>query len=945
LISNAFRSAILLIALALCAAGSVLPRPLRRDAAIPDATARSPLATVMQAAAADAQFIITTVAGSGRLAFSGAGQPASSIRLFGPQRMAADANGNIYVSDSYYHQVFRIGPDGTVQVVAGTGAAGFGGDGGPAVLAALNYPSGLAADSAGNLYIADSLNARVRRVSPQGVITTIAGVGVEGSSGDGGPAAQAQLGSPDGLCLDSAGNLYIADPDQNRVRRVTPDGVIFTFAGDGVSGFSGDGASAIVAHLNSPVALTADRAGNIYIADQANGRIRRVSPTGIITTVAGSGQYGFSGDGGSALKASFADPFGLALDSAGNLYIADFTNHALRRVDLAGRVTTIAGQGASFNFSDGSPAGAAAMFGVADVLADGSSGLLTLEFTGRRISRIQADGGIARFAGVPLAAPWGDGGPAASAVLLDPRGSAFDAAGNLFVADPGDHRLRKIYNGVISSVAGTGVPSADLSDPSSVAVDTSGNLFFSDDARVGLLSAGGSLSTVAGRDAAGFAGDGGPASKALMSTPQGLASDSTGNLYIADTDNFRVRRMDAADNIDTIAGTGVQGSTGDGGRALEAKLTAPVAVAVDAAGSVYIADIGANRVRKISPSGVITTVAGDGQAADKGDGGLGTAASLAHPASVAVDGAGNLYIATTARIRRIDRKGVIDTVAGTGATGFGGDGDLAALAQLSQPTGLAIDASGAVFFSDEANARIRRLGPAQVTPAGVLNAASSLQGAVAPGEFVNIIAALAGAGTAIAQVNPDGRLATTLNGVQALFDGVPAALLYLQPNRLGAIVPYSVAGKQSVSLQVTFHETTTNAVVLPVAETAPAIFTSAGQALALNQDGSINSPANPAQRGSVISLFGTGAGQTDPPGTDGLPARDPLPKPLLPLSAQIGGVDAPVLYAGAAPGLAAGMLQVNVRIPDSILTQDKSLSVQLTIGGKSSQPEVTVSVQ
>ena len=324
-----------------------------------------------------------------------------------------------------------------IYTLAGNGTAGLSGDNGPATGAELFQPLGVALDSAGNLYIADSDNMRIRKVSSTGVITTVAGNGTPGFSGDGGPATSTGLNYPSGVALDSAGSLYIADAGNNRIRKVS-NGVITTVAGNGAQGFGGDGGPATGAQLFVPAGVAVDSAGSLYIADAGNNRIRKVS-NGVITTVAGNGAQGFGGDGGPATSAQLFVPAGVAVDSAGSLYIADAGNNRIRKVSK-GVITTVAGNG-------------------------------TLGFGG-------------------------DGGPATNAQLYGPEGVAVDSAGNIYIADMDNNRIRKVSNGVITTAAGNGTQ--------------------------------------------GFSGDNGPATSAELYRPEGIAVDATGNLYIADTWNNRI---------------------------------------------------------------------------------------------------------------------------------------------------------------------------------------------------------------------------------------------------------------------------------------------------------------------------------------------------------------------------------------------------------------------
>ena len=285
--------------------------------------------------------------------------------------MALDGSGNLYIADLGNHRIRKVDAAGVISTVAGDGTWGSSGDGGPATAAQLRRPYDVALDGAGNLYIADEFNRRIRKVDAAGVITTVAGDGTEGFGGDGGPATAARLDSPSGVALDGDGNLYIADRGNNRIRKVR-SGVITTVAGDGTYGYSGDGGPATAALLNGPTDVAVDGAGNLYIADHDNDRIRKVDPAGVITTVAGDGTEGYGGDGGAATAAQLHWPRGVALDGAGNLYIADTSNHRIRKVDAAGVISTVAGGGYG---GDGGPAVAALLNGPTDVAPDGAGNL------------------------------------------------------------------------------------------------------------------------------------------------------------------------------------------------------------------------------------------------------------------------------------------------------------------------------------------------------------------------------------------------------------------------------------------------------------------------------------------------------------------------------------------------------------------------------------------
>lgn len=300
-------------------------------------------------------FTISTVAGTGGAGDTGDGGPATSAEVNGPRGVTEDIFGNLYIAEYYGQRVRKVTPGGIITTLAGTGVAGFSGDGGPATSARLNGPYRVTVDLAGNVYIPDSGNSRVRKVSPDGTITTIAGNGAVGRSGDGQLATNAELNYPEAVAFDPAGNYYIADEGANVVRKVSTSGIITTAVGTGVAGYTGDGGPAASATLDGPVGVQVDASGNVYISDQINDVIRKVT-NGIITTVAGTGVFGFSGDGGQAIQAEFGYPASVGLDAAGNLYIPDVNNNRIRVLFTNGTIESVAGNGVEGYGGDGGPA-------------------------------------------------------------------------------------------------------------------------------------------------------------------------------------------------------------------------------------------------------------------------------------------------------------------------------------------------------------------------------------------------------------------------------------------------------------------------------------------------------------------------------------------------------------------------------------------------------------
>ncbi len=561
--------------------------------------------------------IIETVAGTGLQGTTGDGGPALNAAFDDVRGLAVDAAGNIYVSDLGAHRIRRFSAGGLITNFAGTGQPGSSGDGGAALNARLNGPWHLLLDSQGSLYIAENRGHRVRRVSTQGIITTVAGRGVALSDGNGGPATQAGILGPTSVHKDAAGNLYISE-FFDKIRVVPPSGLIQTFAGGDQQGFRGDGGPATAALLNIPLAVTGDTSGNIFIADSFNVRVRRVAPTGVIQTVGGNGQFRFSGDNGPAVAATFAAPFGLTADADGNVYIADSENHRVRRIAPDGRITTIAGNGQA-GFS-------------------------------------------------------GDGGPASQAALNYPLGLALDGQGNLYLSDNLNNRVRRVSPaGLISTVAGGGpqVIPADGTPavqivlvPVSLAVNAAGDLFILDASLCAVVrvTAGGVASRYAGRYLqCGSSGDGGLARDATLQTlgalGSGIALDQEGTLYLAEGNPpanagpnaaGRVRRIRNG-MIEAFAGNGTFGLAQDGALAASSSLAGPESVTTDAFGGVYIGD--SVFVYGVTTSGQIVRLAGGLSEEGSGDGRPARAATFVGVKDLTFDRAGNLVFLDSANYR------------------------------------------------------------------------------------------------------------------------------------------------------------------------------------------------------------------------------------------------------------------------------------------------------
>lgn len=612
----------------------------------------------------------------------------------------------------------------TISSVAGGGPNNL-----PALQSGVGYTASVARDAAGNTYIADSYSSQIFEVSTAGNLTVIAGNGTIGYSGDAGPAIGAALDRPEAVALDGSGNLYIADAANSVIRVVNmgsqsltvvgvtiAPGNIQTVAGNGTAGFGGDGGAATSAELNSPYGVFVDTQGNIFIADTENSVIREVvASSGNIQTVAGTpNTTGFSGDGAAATAATLDLPQSLFVDVAGNIYIADTYNSVVRVVNPGTQTVTIAGITI--------PAGA-----------------------------IQTVAGTYYSAGLGAACQFtGDNGPATSAFLCLPEGVFADVSGNIYIADTSNFGIREVVTaGTISTVAGTlgtagysgdggAATSAELNYPSSVFVDSTGNVFIADTDNYAIREVtAGNISTIVGNATQAYSGNGVSATSAALSIPYGDFVDASGNLFIADTYNSAVREVVAATgNIQTLAGNGIacalpSTGCGDGGLATSAQLNFPQGVFVDSQGNIFIADTESSVVREIVAStGFIQTVAGTpGSAGFSGDGAAPTSAQLRTPSAVLLDGVGNIYIADTGNsaIRVVNtgaaaitiaavtiQPATIATVAGNGTacidTSSGcGDRGAATSAELNFPSGISLDASGNIYIADTFSNAIREV--------------------------------------------------------------------------------------------------------------------------------------------------------------------------------------------------------------------------------------------
>jgi uncharacterized protein (TIGR03437 family) len=871
------------------------------------------------AAAPSVIYQIETVAGSANM---GDGGPATAAQISIIQGIAVDRWGNLYLSDTGNHRVRKISTSGVIATLAGTGVAGFSGDGGPAAAAQLNLPYGLAADLAGNLYVADLGNDRVRRIGPDGVITTVAGNGNRGSSGDGGVATAAQLLTPRNVAVDAAGNFYFSEFDGHRVRKVTPAGIISTVAGTGVAGFSGDGFPAVNAQLASPAGLAVDRFGALYIDDSQNIRVRKILPGGIISTVVGP---------------NIGIPVAIAVDVASTLYVAEL-GADVRSYTVAGVWTNVALLSAPHDL-------AVDLNGVL-YIADGT---YIRKVTNGQMQTVAGDGYLHAI---------GDGGRATDALLSQPSAIALNGAGSLYIADTGTQRVRQVLpTGVIQTLAGTGVTGnfadnvaasgAMLNLPAGVALDTVGDVLIADtgNERIRQVGADGFIRTLVGNGGSSLGAEGMPPAQTPLSSPSSVCTGRGGTLFVVDTGNNRVLQAAPQPLVVTAAGNGAPGGAGDGESARLAQLNLPSACARDSAGDLFIADTWNHRIRKVDPSGTISTVAGTGTVGFSGDGGPATAAGIYAPRGVVVDDEGDIYIADTGnnRIRQVTPDGLIHTIAGQAAAGFSGDGGPAASAQINAPGGLLLDGAGDLYFADTGNNRVRRLvpqaapapAPVVLPPLSAVSAASLSPGPVAPGEIIVIFGAGLGPESGVAgALDSNGMLANLLSGAEVRFDGVPAPIFYAQFGQLNVQVPYTVAGNTVTHVQALYQGAPSGSVDLVVVAAAPAVFP-----VVVNQDGFPNSATDPTALGSILTFYATGEGLTDGSNVSGQAALAPYPSPLLPVTLTVAGFPAQILYAGSAPG-AVGLMQVNARVPAGFIPTGPVVA-ELAVGSAVA-PDLTI---
>lgn len=589
----------------------------------------------------------------------------------------------------------------------------------------FNKPKGTAVDSSGNIYVADTDHHTIRKITPAGVVTTLAGLADNSGNTDGAGSA-ARFNYPSGVAVDNTGNLYVADEGNHTIRKISPTGVVTTLAGSpgvSISGWSssGDGIGS-AARFMFPKSVAVDSAGTLYVSN--TNAIRKISPTGVVTTLAGL--YGSSGsDDGTGLAARFDLPDGVAVDSAGYVYVADTHNNTLRKISPTGEVTTLAGVSPSTAGRDSSGSidgtGSAARFaGPSGVTVD-SAGTIYVTEMGNTLRKISPLGVVTTLAGLPLPYSTGESvdGTGSTARFNQPSGLAVDGTGNLYVADSGNKTIRKVTAaGTVTTLAGSpndnhhvpgnadGVAAAARFDnPTGVAADSAGNVYCADQYNhtIRKISPAGLVTTLAGLSGSGGNADG-AGSAARFMHPHGVAVDSSGTVFVADMGNGTIRKISPVGVVTTLAG----------------QLSSPMGVAVDRAGYVYVAAGGDNTIRKISASGEVATLAGAPPSSVSLDSwgsrdGTGSAARFYDPYGVAVDSAGSLYVTDTGNntLRKISPSGVVTTLAGSAGLGASVDGT-GSVARFFWPMGVAVDSTGYIFVTDAGSNTVRKISPTGV---------------------------------------------------------------------------------------------------------------------------------------------------------------------------------------------------------------------------------------
>lgn len=583
-------------------------------------------------------------------------------RFGGPGGVATDLSGNVYVADITNHTIRKIGLTGVVSTLAGK-AGSPGKTDGTGAEARLSYPWGVATDRAGNVYVSDN-TVLIRKITPDGAVSTFAG----------------GFGRAMGLATDSAGNVYVAESGSHVISKITPSGVVSTLAGAIGSSGSADGFGS-EARFNNPRGLATDSLGNVYVADTSNSTIRKITPAGLVSTLAGAAGVPGSADG-TATQARFYVPSGVCVDGLGNVYVAEISNHTIRKVTPDGTVSTVAGSAGSPGSADG-VGGEARFWYPQSVAIDYRGNLYVGDYRNASIRKIDPAGRVSTSAGAPDVAGSTDG-VGEQAGFSQPIGAATDSQGNIYVADFANGIVRRMTRSAdVSTLMDSAGSRLKFAGPSGVAIDALGNVYVAvaNQNKVQRVSPTGIVTTLAGSGAVGSAdGDGAIASFAFCywETPHtlscpgtGIAVDDAGNVYVADRFNHTIRKITPAGMVSTLAGAAGMPGSADGAGS-EARFKTPEGVATDRSGNVYVADTGNHSIRRIALDGTVSTLAGTSGTFGSADG-VGAEARFSSPQGVVAGAGDSLYVADTGNntIRKITSAGAVSTIAGVaGVAGF-----------------------------------------------------------------------------------------------------------------------------------------------------------------------------------------------------------------------------------------------------------------------------------
>ena len=621
----------------------------------------------------------------------------TNARFFSPTGVAVDGAGNIYIADVGDHTIRKVTPGGVVTTLAGISGQAGSADG-AGTSASFLYPYAIAVDGAGNVYVADCGNQNIRKITAGGSVSTLAGTpGVVGVDNGTGPVAQ--FNNPQGIAVDGAGNVYVSDTYNSIIRMISPAGVVTTLAGVAGQTGSADGTGSS-ARFNYPSGIAADTGGNVYVADFENSTIRKIAPGGVVTTLAGSPQQAGDGDGfGSGAR--FNHPEDVAVDGSGNVYVLDTSNQTVRKISTGGVVSTLAGNPGMSGRLDGTGAGAS--FFYPGGIAVGATNLYVADTGNHSLRVVTISGGVSTLAGAAGQEGSTDG-TGSGALFAYPDGVAVDVGGNVYIADTNNNTIRKMTpGGVITTYAGVAGPpgsndgpaaSARFNSPTGVAADVFGNVYVADagNSTIRRINSAGIVATVAGQAGVNGSSDG-VGSGALFNSPEGIAVDGVGNVYVADTNNCTVRMVNPLGIVTTLAGSPGQIGSADGAGS-SARFDGPYAVAVDGLSNVYVSDFFNATIRVINNAHVVSTLAGTAQNPGFTDA-TGAPAKFNQAYGVAVDGSGNLFVTDTYNraVRKIAPGGVVTTIGGPQS-------------RFYYPQGIAVDASGKLYVADGDNQAI-----------------------------------------------------------------------------------------------------------------------------------------------------------------------------------------------------------------------------------------------